>query len=96
MDRLESWAEHFNSSMNCSVDINELTVASLPDLTCHSIERASHDVLSDDGLCACLSESEILNPIHQLKKGKAPGLDKISPEILKLGGDVSVKWSKIL
>ena len=88
--------EHFNSVVNCSVEINELAVASLPDLTCHSIEKASHDVSSDDDLCTCLSESEIRTAIHQMKKGRAPGLDEISPEMLRLGGDVPVKWLKIL
>ena len=95
-DKLARQAEHFNSIVNCSVEISELAVACLPDLTYHSIERASHDVPSDDDLCARLSESEICTAIHQLKKGRALGLDGISPEMLRLGRDVSVKWMKIL
>ena len=50
---------------------------------------------SDDDLCACLSEREIFTAILQLKMGRAPGLDGVSPEMLKLGGDESAKWLKI-
>ena len=41
----------------------------------------------------CMCESEILTVIHQPKKGRAPGMDKVSPEILKCGGG---SWLKIL
>ena len=36
-------------------------------------------------------ESEILTVIHQLKEGRCPDLDKISPELLKLDRDESVE-----
>ena len=90
-DKLRKWIDHFNSVLNCSTEINELAVASLPDFTSHSVERAPHGVPSDDDLCACLSEREILTAIRQLKTGKAPDLDGISPEMLKLGGDEYAK-----
>ena len=68
----------------------------MPDLKSHSIERASHDVSSDDDLWTCLLESEILAAIHQLKKGRVPGMDETSPEMLELARDEYVKWLNIL
>ena len=45
--------------------------------------------------CACLSESEILIVNHQPKKGRASGLDEMSPEMLKCGGGAKM-WRREL
>ena len=43
-----------------------------------------------------LIEEEIAAAIYQMQKGRAPGLDGISTEMLKLGGAESVRWLKII
>ena len=43
-----------------------------------------------------LTEEEIAEAISQMRKGRAPGLDGISTEMLKLGGAESVSWLKTL
>ena len=63
----------------------------------HLVEGAPHDVLlTDDDLCACLSEREIHSAICQLNKRRAPGWDEVSAEMLKMGRYELVKWLKIL
>ena len=47
-----------------------------------------------DDLCAPLSEEEICTAISQLKNGRAPGIDEITAEMIKLGGAESVRWCK--
>ena len=54
------------------------------------------DVPNDDELCAPLTEEEIRVAISHLKNGRAPGLDEISAEMLKVGGDESVQCLKLL
>ena len=43
-----------------------------------------------------LTEEEIAAAISQMRKGRAPGLDRILTEMLKLGGAESVCWLKII
>ena len=46
----------------------------------------------DDELCDPITEEEISAAVSQMKNGRAPGLDGISSEVLKLGGKVFVRW----
>lgn len=43
-----------------------------------------------------ISEEEIVNAIKSMKCEKSPGVDEITPEMLKDGGSVIVKWFKRL
>ena len=64
-DKLQSWAEHFNSGANCGVEVNEVTITPLPDgpdITIHPVVNASCVLAGDDDLCACLSEREVCLP----------------------------------
>ena len=48
--------------------------------------------IDNEGLCSPITEEEISTAISQMKNRKAPGLDCISREVLKLGGEASVRW----
>ena len=48
--------------------------------------------IDNEGLCSPITEEEISTAISQMKNRKAPGLDCISSEVLKLGGEASVRW----
>ena len=50
-----------------------------------------HEEVTQQAGCTCLSESEILTAVHQLKKGRPPSMEKIPPEVLKLGRDESIE-----
>ena len=81
--------------VNCGVEINEATLETLPVVEVYPTDTEL-DVPNDDELCAPLTEEEICVAISHLKNGRAPGLDEISAEMLKLGGDESVQWLKLL
>ena len=93
-DKLKCWVDHFEGVMSCEVNVNNATLESLPVI--ESCIPESSTVLDDEGLCCNLSEDEIAVAIKQLKKGKAPGLDEISLEMLRLGGEESIRWLKLV
>ena len=43
-------------------------------------------------ICSPITEEKISSAISQMKNEKAPGLDGISSEVFKLGGEASVRW----
>ena len=94
-EKLQRWAEHFSGVVNCGVEINEATLETLPVVEVYPTDTEL-DVPNDDELCAPLTEEEIHVAISHLKNGRAPGLDEISAEMLKLGGNESVQWLKLL
>ena len=91
--KLARWAEHFSSIVNCGVEVSEASLENLPVIS-PSVHPAEPPDLDD--LCAPLSEEEICTAISQLKNGRAPGMDRISAEMIKLGGAESVRWFKSL
>ena len=92
-DKINRWAEHFNEVVNCNLHVINLpTSESLPVIHSHALD----DTMSDVDMCGCLSEDEIRTAISQMKKGKAPGSDEISTELLMLGSEECVRWLKIV
>ena len=92
--KLQRWADHFSRVVNCGTEVSEATIEALPVVEPHPV---SGDVRPEDGeLCDELSEEEISAAITQLRKGRAPGVDEVSAELLKLGGEESVRWLKAI
>ena len=87
--KLRRWAEHFASVTQCSSQVSEVVLEALPSIQAPSENSSPTD---DEELCSPITEEEISTAISQLRNGKAPGLDGISSEVLKLGRDASVYW----
>ena len=86
--KLRRWAEHFTSVTQCSSQVSEVVLEALP-----SIQPPSQNSpIDNEELCSPITEEEISTAIFQMKNGRAPGLDGISSEVLKLGGEPSVRW----
>ena len=95
VQKLARWAEHFELVMNCGKKVNETTLASLPVIEPKA--GALSDIPSfEEHLCSSPSEEEISRALSQLRFGKAPGLDGIQTETLRLGGAATVQWLKAL
>ena len=92
-DKLQCWVEHFSDFVNCESEVRVATLNALPVLEPPS--ALSDDVCMNE-LSDNLTEEEIVAAISQMRKGRAPGLDGISIEILKLGGTESVHWLKTI
>ena len=86
--KLRGWAEHFTEVFNSESLVSEAALDTLPVISC---PNSSQDDI-DSHLGAPLSEEEISLAISQLKSGKAPGIDDITAEFLKLGGGTTVQW----
>ena len=91
--KLARWEEHFSSVVNCGVEVSEASFENLPVISPSGHPGEPPDL---DDLCAPLSEEEICTAISQLKNSRAPGMDGITAEMIKLGGAESVRWFKSL
>ena len=93
--KLARWAEHFGLVMNCGKEVSEISLESLPVI--ESQDRATPNTSDlEEQLCPSPTEEEISVALSLLKMGKAPGLDRIQAETLRLGGAVTVRWLKTL
>ena len=54
------------------------------------------DLCVKEELSANLSEEEIAMAISQMRQRRAPVLDEISTEMLKLRGEKCVRWLKVI
>ena len=88
------WVEHFEGVVNCSTNVSETVLQSLPVISPR--EDSSVPILTEDPLGSPLTEEELRIAISQLNSGKAPVEDKISAEVLRLGGESVVEWLKHL
>ena len=86
-DKLQCWVEHFSDIVYCESEVSVATLDALPVL--ESPFALSDDVCVNE-LSDNLIEEEIAAAISQMRKGRAPGLEGISTEVLKLGGAESV------
>ena len=92
------WREHFSQVSDVSVQLVDSVVESVlqmaPDLNqfCRW-PLTPPPVPADDVSLSCVpSEDEIRSALKDMKKGRAPGEDEITAELLKLGGEVVVQW----
>ncbi|KAG7296524.1 hypothetical protein JYU34_020306 [Plutella xylostella] len=75
VDTLNRWAEHFNHLLNVDRAADLQHIRALPKLT----EKTE--------LCAPLTLEEVVTAIRQQPNDKATGVDNISGELLKYGGE---------
>ena len=77
--------EHFSDFVNYESEVNLATLDTLPVLEPPS---ALSDDVCVNKLSDNLTEEESAAEIFRMQRGRAPGLDGISTEMLKLGGVV--------
>ena len=77
-DKLARWAEHFSEVLN-------RPAPTIP----AQVEESTNTLPIDTEQ---FTEEEVRAAIRSLKNYKSPGMDGISPEMLKGGGDTVVKW----
>ena len=89
--KLERLKEHFDEVCNIATEVAEVYFTPI-----RRVEpQGTDDDGDDDGdksLSCEASETEIRAAIKQLKNGKAPGVDMITAELLKLGEETVVQW----
>ena len=72
---LKCWETHFQAHLNKKFPHDEAATSSIPDPT------------DDEGDFPDFSLEEVQNAIKKMKNGKSPGIDQITAEVLKAGGD---------
>ena len=108
-DKLKRRAEHFSNVVNGPTEISVDSLSNLPSVapsvasqsllephTEHVRETGSQEsnILDIDALCSTFTREEILDAVSQLYNGRAPGIDEIPVELLKLGGEHTIEWLK--
>ncbi|CAH1239030.1 Hypp5694 [Branchiostoma lanceolatum] len=78
-DKLARWAEHFEEVLNRPDPTSPPTVFDEPP---HPLPIDTSD----------FTEAEVQEAIKTLKNNKSPGMDGITAEMLKAGGDCTVQW----
>ena len=90
-EKLERLKEHFDEVCNISTEVAESVLDTNPEVKPQGTDDDGDD--DDDKSLSCEpSETEIRAAIKQLKNGKAPGVDMITAELLKLGEETVVQW----
>ena len=85
-EKLERWGEHCEQVCNISSQVVERTLEDIPPVPLQAVPA-----VSDEHISMAPTEGEIRDAVRQLKKGRAPGEDMISAELLKLGEETVVK-----
>ena len=78
--RLKRWAEYFEGLLNAEEPAETINFDNF-----HPMEELDVDMEPP-------SMEELDKAINRLKRNKAPGLDNITPEMLKDGGDEIKTW----
>ena len=86
-DKLERWREHFDEVCNVSTEVMESVLDTIPEVLPQGADGNSNESLSSEP-----TEEEIRAAVKQLKSGRAPGVDMITAELLKLGEEAVVQW----
>ena len=90
-DRLERWRQHFESVLSIQTTVSEVTLDSLKGCAeAGGCPEANSEVVNDGLVCPPTAE-EVAEAVKQLKGNKAPGVDEITAELLKLGGEIMVQ-----
>ena len=79
------WGEHFEKLMNVSSRDEAI-------ITCMGMEGDGRRL----GQQHTISEREVRKSMRRLKGGKSPGVDGITTEMLKFGGEMVVKWMHLI
>ena len=97
-DKLERWRQHFEQVTNVPTEIAETSLNMACSRSCQGEDDDSSSwpgtEEQDEDLALEPSQEEISirEAINQLKQNKAPGVDEITAEMLKLGGEPVVQW----
>ena len=88
VEKLERWCQHFEEVCDVSTEVLERVLDTIPEAR----PQGAGGDNGDESLCCEPREDEIRAAIKLLKNGKAPGVDKITAELLKLGEERVVQW----
>ena len=88
MEKLEQWRQHFEEVCDVSTEVLERVL----DTISKARPQGAGGDNGDESLCCEPREDEIRAAIKLLKNGKAPGVDKITAELLKFGEETLVQW----
>ena len=86
--KLERWRQHFEEVCNVSTEVLERVLDTIPE----AWPQGTGGYNGDESLCCEPRKDEIRAAIKLLKNGKAPGVDRITAELLKLGEETVVQW----
>ena len=86
----EEWEKHFENLLNPEkrgpddhIDTEEVNIGQ---------DNNTPQVIENEELDREINQEEIIKAINKLKKGKAPGLDNISPELLQAAGNTILPY----
>ncbi|CAF3704228.1 unnamed protein product [Rotaria sp. Silwood1] len=82
--RLTRWKEYFQDLLNVPTKVNPLIIQQITPAIIPSHEELRQSMTP--------SLIEVEQAINKMKSGRAPGIDEISADILKVGGPPMVKW----
>ncbi|CAF4160208.1 unnamed protein product [Rotaria sordida] len=83
-DRMVRWKEHFSELLNVHSNIDQSILQNITPSTIPVMEQIRQDKLP--------SLNEVKEAINKMKSGKAPGIDSISVDLLKVGGEPIAIW----
>jgi hypothetical protein len=83
-DRLERWKEYFNDLLNVRSVVDQALIDQIQSTSISDQERRRQEKPP--------TLAEVQQAVNQSKRGKAPGNDNITTDLLKAGGATVVRW----